>query len=87
MLLPSRDASATLAQAMESLVSQTFGNFEIVAVDDGSSDNTLEILRHWARLDSRVRVETTDPRGIVSALNSALINIKYDSLKEIPCSI
>ena len=40
----------------ESLLRQTYQNFEIIVCDDNSSDNSLEILRSWAKKDKRIRV-------------------------------
>jgi glycosyltransferase involved in cell wall biosynthesis len=60
-----------LDEAMVSLVDQTVRDFEINAVDDGSTDGTAPLLAQWAARDSRVRVLSTPPLGIVSALNAA----------------
>lgn len=50
---------------------QTFDDFEIMAVDDGSTDRTAELLEAWASRDRRIRMQSTEPRGIVGALNTA----------------
>jgi glycosyltransferase involved in cell wall biosynthesis len=71
ILLPVRNAAATLPRCRASLVTQTFDDYEVVAVDDGSSDASGEMLESWARADPRVRVERTPPRGLVAALNLA----------------
>ncbi len=71
MLLPCRDAAATLDEALDSLVRQTFEQFEIIAVDDGSSDSTPDILSKWAARDSRIVTVRTQPSGIVEALRTA----------------
>ncbi len=71
VLLPCRDAAATLDEALESLVAQTFRAFEIIAVEDGSTDGTAALLEKWATRDHRIRTIFTPPRGIVSALNAA----------------
>jgi GT2 family glycosyltransferase len=72
VLLPCRDTGAFLAPAVESVRAQTFEDFEVVAVDDGSTDDTLARLRDWARTDSRVRVLRTGGAGLVAALTAAL---------------
>jgi glycosyltransferase involved in cell wall biosynthesis len=71
VLLPCRDAAATLPEAIASLDAQTFHDFEVVAVDDGSGDESGALLDDWARRDSRVRVLHTPAQGIVAALETA----------------
>jgi glycosyltransferase involved in cell wall biosynthesis len=71
ILFPCRNADVTLHEAVRSLAVQSFEHFEIVAVDDGSTDSTADSLNAWARRDSRVRVISTEARGIVAALNAA----------------
>jgi glycosyltransferase involved in cell wall biosynthesis len=74
VLLPCRDAAATLRAAAASLIRQSFRDFEVLAVDDASTDDTPRILRRWARRDPRVRILATAPpdSGLVSALRLAL---------------
>jgi len=72
VLLPVRDAAATLGACLDSLAAQTLADHEVVAVDDGSQDGSSEILRARARADARLRVVRTPPAGLVSALNRAL---------------
>jgi glycosyltransferase involved in cell wall biosynthesis len=68
VLLPVRDGAAHLAEAIGSLEQQTFEDFEVIAVDDGSTDETADMLSAWARRDERVRVTRQDAAGIVAAL-------------------
>lgn len=72
VLLPVRDAVATLGACLDSLARQTLADHEVVAVDDGSVDGSGEMLRARAREDPRLRVRHTPPRGIVPALVLAL---------------
>lgn len=72
VLLPVRDAASTLGEALDSLLRQTLSDIEILAVDDGSSDPSPEILHGYAVRDPRIVVVRSEPRGIVSALNLAL---------------
>lgn len=77
VLMPVRNAAASLDEAMESLAAQTFRDWEAVVVDDGSSDDTPRLLRAWTRRDSRVRVLThRTGRGIVPSLRRALGRVK-----------
>ncbi len=72
--MPVRDAAPWLAECLASIATQTEPSFELVAVDDGSTDASRAILDAAARRDARVRVLQTrsDDRGIVAALNVAL---------------
>lgn len=70
VLLPVRDAAPFLAEALDSLRRQTFEDLEILVHDDGSTDDSRSIARRAAQEDSRIRLETGSPRGIVHALNA-----------------
>jgi glycosyltransferase involved in cell wall biosynthesis len=72
ILLPVRNEEQFLPAALESLYRQTMTTWELVCVDDGSSDATPSILAGAARRDPRVRVMTTPGRGLVAALNTGL---------------
>jgi len=72
VLLPVRDAEATLASALASTLASVGPSFEIVCVDDGSRDGTAALLAEFARRDARVRVLSRPARGIAAALNEAL---------------
>jgi glycosyltransferase involved in cell wall biosynthesis len=72
VLLPVRDAAATLDACLDSLAAQTLGEHEVIAVDDGSADGSGERLRERAARDARLSVIQTPPHGIVAALNLAL---------------
>lgn len=68
VLLPVRDGAADLAGCIRSLRTQTLRDFEVVAVDDGSVDPTLDLLESWADSDERVRVISQGREGLVPAL-------------------
>ncbi|GMR12267.1 MAG: glycosyltransferase [Gemmatimonadota bacterium] len=70
VLLPVRDGEATLPAAIDSIASQTFTDFEVVAVDDGSTDGSAGLLEAWQARDARVRVVRQAPAGIVGALET-----------------
>jgi glycosyltransferase involved in cell wall biosynthesis len=68
--MPCYDAERTLPAALDSLLGQTFGDFEILAIEDGSSDGTLGILEEYAARDDRVCVLRNEVNeGVISALN------------------
>lgn len=72
VVLPVYNAEATLARAIASLQAQTDPDFELIAVDDGSTDGSAAILRGLAEADPRIRVLTRSHEGIVAALNAGL---------------
>jgi glycosyltransferase involved in cell wall biosynthesis len=72
VLLPCYNAAATLEEALESLAGQTLADYELVVVDDGSTDETGSILLSWAERDQRLRLINIPHGGIVKALNSGL---------------
>ncbi|MFU8773932.1 MAG: glycosyltransferase family 2 protein, partial [Anaerolineales bacterium] len=51
VLLPCYNAASTLGEALNSLLNQTFPDFEVIAVNDGSDDLTHSILCEWANRD------------------------------------
>jgi glycosyltransferase involved in cell wall biosynthesis len=72
VLLPTFDRASFLPQAIGSLVASTLGTWELVVVDDGSTDGTAAVLEPW-RSDPRVRVERLERRqGLGAALNHGL---------------
>jgi glycosyltransferase involved in cell wall biosynthesis len=72
ILLPVRDAATTLPTCLDSLLRQRETHWECVAVDDGSRDDGLEVLRDYARSEPRIRILSEPHRGIVAALNLGL---------------
>ena len=67
-----------IQEAMRSVLSQSFSDFELVVVDDGSTDNTLNIARRIANGDHRVRVISAEHAGKNHAINVGLVHAKGD---------
>jgi len=70
--MPVRNEGRFLRSALASLYSQTFRDWELIAVDDGSTDSTPEILSAASSQDCRVRVLRSTGKGLVTALNTGL---------------
>lgn len=70
--MPCFNAERYLRAAAASILEQSYADFELLVVDDGSDDATLSILEEFAGTDSRVRVESRPHAGIVAALNHGL---------------
>lgn len=77
VLLPIRDAEATLDSCLRSLVEQTFTDWECLAVDDGSRDGSRAVLARWAGRDARIHaLESLGEGGIVAALETGRIRAR-----------
>jgi glycosyltransferase involved in cell wall biosynthesis len=73
VLLPCHDAQRFLPAALDSLLGQSYRDLEILAVDDGSIDATLEILDAYARREARMRVlSNRSHQGLIRTLNRAV---------------
>ena len=72
ILLPVFNAAATLAETLQSIQAQSCEDFEVVAIDDGSEDDSGDMLLEWSRRDRRFRTLLSDHRGIVEAPNRGL---------------
>jgi glycosyltransferase involved in cell wall biosynthesis len=70
--MPVYNAQPYLAEALESVVSQTHRDFELIAVNDGSEDGSLAILEEYAARDTRIRVISQTNLGVAWALNRAI---------------
>jgi glycosyltransferase involved in cell wall biosynthesis len=74
--MPVRDGERFLQKAIDSVLTQTFGDFEFIIVDDGSRDATAEILAAAAKADSRIAVVRQQPMGLVAALNRGIAGVR-----------
>lgn len=72
------NGQAHLRQAIDSILSQTFRMFEFIIVDDGSSDESLKIIKSYENSDPRIRVVSQPKRGLSAALNVGLKLVTAD---------
>ena len=72
VIVPIYNVEEYLPRCIESIISQTYKELEIILVDDGSIDNCLNICEKYAKLDGRVRVVHKKNQGVSSARNSGL---------------
>ncbi len=74
VLMPVHNVESTICECLESILAQTVSNFEMVVVDDGSSDSSRIILEDYATHEKRIKLICTEQQGIVKALNLGLKN-------------
>jgi glycosyltransferase involved in cell wall biosynthesis len=72
VLIPVFNGKNYLVRAVDSVLDQTFTDFEVLLLDDGSSDGSREIMESFAHRDSRCQVHSWPNRGIVATLNAGL---------------
>ncbi len=70
IIMPVYNVQRYVAAAIESVLAQTFGDFELVIVDDGGSDRSVEICASYA--DPRIRIISQRNRGLAGARNSGI---------------
>lgn len=78
VIMPCYNSEGYVRSAIESITRQTYPHWELIAVNDGSTDGTLEILTAQAARDSRIKVVSKPNGGYVSAVNFGLEHITGD---------
>lgn len=73
VMIPVYQAENTIEKCLDSILSQTYKRIEILAVDDGSTDNTKNILRKYAGKDNRIRAKFYDENRGQSAVRNEMI--------------
>lgn len=76
IILPSYNQAEYLKEALDSILAQTYSNWEAIVVNDGSTDNTEEVMNEYASRDSRIRPLSKPNGGITSALNAGVNQAK-----------
>ena len=72
VVMPAYNASQFIAEAIESILNQTFKEFELIIIDDGSTDNTVAIVEHYQESDKRIKLIKNQHGGICKALSSGI---------------
>ena len=72
VVIPIYNAAEYLRAALDSVISQTLGDIEIICVDDGSTDRSLELIKNYQKSDDRIRIITENNAGPSIARNKGL---------------
>jgi glycosyltransferase involved in cell wall biosynthesis len=71
IIMPVKNTAQFLEQCLDSILNQTYQYWELLVVDDGSTDESLSVLKSYSEKDSRVKVYSNDGKGIIDALRLA----------------
>lgn len=80
IIIPAYNTSKYIEQMLQSVVNQTFKNLEIIVINDGSKDNTLEIIEYYAKKDNRFTVIDLPNGGVSNARNVGLKICRGDKI-------
>ena len=73
VLMPAYNSEKYIAEAIESILNQTYADFEFIIINDGSTDNTSKIVQEYAKKDTRIKfVNHTKNKGLVGVLNEGI---------------
>lgn len=72
IIVPIYNMEQYLNRCLESIINQTYENIEIILINDGSKDNSLEICKNYAKKDNRIMIIDQKNSGVSSARNSGL---------------
>lgn len=76
VIVPVYNAEKYLRRCIDSILSQTYKNFELIIVNDGSTDNSLRILKEYANSDSRIKLINQENKGVAGARNTGISLVK-----------
>jgi len=74
IIMPVKNAGLFLEECLDSILNQSIDNWELIAIDDNSSDNSVHILTRYASNDHRIKTITNTSSGIITALRLAYAN-------------
>lgn len=72
VVIPVYNTEKYIGRCMDSVLDSTYQNFELIVVDDGSTDNSLEVCRQYSRKDDRIKVFAQEKRGVSAARNRGI---------------
>jgi len=78
VIIPAYNVADFVGECIESVISQNINDLEIIIINDGSTDNTLEICNKYASKDNRIRIIDQSNKGVSAARNNGLKNCNGD---------
>ena len=81
VIIPAYKAGKYVSQTLDSIINQTFKNLDIIIIDDGSSDNTSEIILKYCKRDSRINYYFQENKGCSASKNAGLLKAKGEFIQ------
>lgn len=78
VVIPVFNAEKYLESSIESILNQTEKDIEVIIINDGSTDTSLEILNALQKKDNRIKIISQENKGVIKSLNEAILNSKGD---------
>lgn len=78
VIFPVYNSEKFLTEALSSIIEQLYTNIEIIIINDGSTDNSLEIIKSFQKRDHRIKIISRENKGLVSSLNEGISNAEGD---------
>ncbi len=78
IIIPVYNSQKYLNQCLDSIINQTFNDFEVICIDDQSTDSSLDILQNYAKIDPRIKIIRQENAGAGAARNAGLKIAKGD---------
>ncbi len=85
IVIPAYNAELTIEECMNSIISQTYENIEIIVVNDGSTDNTKALVEKYVKIDDRVKLLNQINSGVSEARNNGLKKASGDFIVFVDC--
>ena len=74
IIIPSYNEEKNISRCLDSILNQTFSDFEVLCVDDGSNDNTFDVIKEYSKKDNRIIPMKNPGKGVSSARNFGIDN-------------
>ena len=72
VILPVHNAEKYISTAINSILTQTVTDFELIIINDGSTDDSLDIIKSYQLIDTRIRLFSQENKGLVTSLNNGI---------------
>lgn len=75
IIMPTYNRAALLHTAIDSVIKQTYSNWELLIIDDYSTDNTISVIKNYSKMDKRIKyISNKGIKGVSAARNTGILN-------------